>query len=74
MVFNFKVNSSAISKVSYNYITGILTLTFTSSDQKYNYGPVPAGEVVRMLKAPSVGKYYNKFIRNKYEMEKYNEA
>ena len=74
MVFNFKVNSSAISKVSYNYITGILTLTFTSSDQKYNYGPVPAGEVIHMLKAPSIGKHYNKFIRNKYEMEKYNEA
>ena len=54
MVFNFKVNSSAIHKVSYNAKTKILTLTFTSSDRAYDYGPIPAREVVQLMKAPSV--------------------
>ena len=58
MVFNFKVNSSAIHKVSYNAKTKILTLTFTSSDRAYDYGPIPAREVVQLMKAPSIGKHY----------------
>lgn len=69
MVFNFKVNSSAIHKVSYNAKTKILTLTFTSSDRAYDYGPVPAREVVQLMKAPSIGKHYNRYIRGHYEIE-----
>lgn len=69
MVFNFKVNSSAIRRVSYNIKTEILTLTFTSSDRTYDYGPVPAREVIQMMKAPSIGKYYNRYIRDQYKME-----
>ena len=71
MVFNFKVNSSAIRRVSYDIKTEILTLTFTSSDRTYNYGPVPAREVIQMMKAPSIGKYYNRYIRDQYKMEGY---
>lgn len=71
MVFNFKVNSSAIRRVSYDIKTEILTLTFTSSDRTYDYGPVPAREVIQMMKAPSIGKYYNKYIRNQYKIEGY---
>lgn len=69
MVFNFKVNSSAIRRVSYDIKTEILTLTFTSSDRTYDYGPVPAREVIKMMKAPSIGKYYNRYIRDQYKME-----
>ena len=69
MVFNFKVNSSAIRRVSYDIKTEILTLTFTSSDRTYDYGPVPAREVIQMMKAPSIGKYYNRYIRDQYKME-----
>ena len=69
MVFNFKVNSSAIRRVSYDIKTEILTLTFTSSDRTYDYGPVPAREVIQMMKAPSIGKYYNRYIRGHYEIE-----
>ena len=69
MVLNFKVNSSAIHKVSYNAKTKILTLTFTSSDRTYDYGPVPAREVVQLMKAPSIGKHYNRYIRGHYEIE-----
>ncbi len=71
MVFNFKVNSSAIRRVSYDIKTEILTLTFTSSDRTYDYGPVPAREVIQMMKAPSIGKYYNRYIRDQYKMEGY---
>lgn len=71
MVFNFKVNSSAIRRVSYDIKTEILTLTFTSSDRTYDYGPVPAREVIQMMKAPSIGKYYNRHIRDQYKMEGY---
>ena len=71
MVFNFKVNSSAIRRVSYDIKTEILTLTFTSSDRTYDYGPVPAREVIQMMKAPSIGKYYNKYIRDQYKIEGY---
>ena len=69
MVFNFKVNSSAIRRVSYDIKTEILTLTFTSSDRAYDYGPVPAHEVVQLMKAPSIGKHYNRYIRGHYEIE-----
>lgn len=69
MVFNFKVNSSAIRRVSYDIKTEILTLTFTSSDRTYDYGPVPAREVIQMMKAPSIGKYYNRYIRDQYKIE-----
>ena len=69
MVFNFKVSSSAIKKVSYNSTNNILTLTFTSSDREYDYGPVPAREVIQMMKAPSIGKYYNNYIRDQYRIE-----
>ena len=68
MVFNFKVNSSAIRKVSYDIKTKILTLTFTSGDRTYDYGPVPAREVIQMMKAPSIGKYYNRYIRDQYKI------
>lgn len=71
MVFNFKVNSSAIRRVSYDIKTEILTLTFTSSDRTYDYGPVPAREVIQMMKAPSIGKYYNRYIRDQYKIEGY---
>lgn len=71
MVFNFKVSSSAIKRVSYNSVNNILTLTFSSSEQTYDYGPVPAREVIQMMKAPSIGKYYNRYIRDQYKMEGY---
>ena len=28
-------------------------------------------EVIQMMKAPSIGKYYNRYIRDQYKMEGY---
>lgn len=57
-----KVNSSAISEVTYNYDTHVLTIQFVRGAE-YDYPEVPATEFKNLVSAPSVGKYYNAHIR-----------
>lgn len=64
--------SSAISHASYDMNTHTLTLTFTSSNQGYDYYEVPPRIVLGLKKAPSVGKYYNLNIRNQYNAKGVN--
>lgn len=58
-----KVNSSAISEVTYNYDTHILTIQFVRG-AKYDYPEVPPVEFEKLISAPSVGKYFNTTIKH----------
>lgn len=57
-----KVNSSAISEVSYDKETQILRIQFVRGAE-YDYPSVPECEFHNLVSAPSVGKYFNQFIK-----------
>lgn len=58
-----KVNSSAISQVSYDNETHILRIQFVRGAE-YDYPEVPEVEFEKLISAPSVGKYYNTTIKH----------
>lgn len=58
-----KVDSSAISKVTYDYNTKILTIQFVRGAE-YAYPGVPVTEFNNLISAPSVGKYFNAHIKH----------
>ena len=58
-----KVNSSAISEVTSNYDTHVLTIQFVRGAE-YDYPEVPAIEFKNLISAPSVGKYYNTHLQH----------
>lgn len=62
MIFSKAVSSSAIKKVAYNSKTKVLTIRF-NNNRDYDYPDVPREEVMGLLRADSVGKYYNQHIR-----------
>ena len=57
-----KVESSAISEVTYDYDTKTLTIQFVRGAE-YDYPNVPEEEFNNLVSAPSVGKYYNQHIK-----------
>lgn len=57
-----KVKSSAIAEVGYDKETGTLKIVFNSG-LEYEYPDFEEEKYKEMLKAPSIGKYYNKHIR-----------
>lgn len=59
------INSSAISFVDYNQTSRELTITFTSGGT-YTYYDVPPAIYTALLASNSKGRYYNKFIKDKY--------
>jgi hypothetical protein len=60
--------STVIKHFSYDSATSVLTVTFVSGNV-YHYKNVP-GKVYRSLKiAGSKGRYFNHFIRNKFDFE-----
>lgn len=61
-------HSSAIHCANYNLRSGTLTLTFNSNtDRHYDYYHVPAEVIIRMKQSNSVGAFYHKNIRGKYD-------
>lgn len=57
------VVSTAIRHVRYNTIERILTITFIQGAD-YDYYDVPEEEYYNLIKAPSIGKYFNKYIKS----------
>jgi hypothetical protein len=62
MLYQRKVESSAISAVLYDTDTKVLSITFKQG-RTYDYFDVPRKEVDNLVKAPSVGKYFNAHIK-----------
>jgi len=58
----YKVESSAINSVAYDNDTNILTIEFKQGAE-YDYPNVPLSEVIDLVNAPSVGKYFNTHIK-----------
>lgn len=62
MKISAKVHSSAISKIEYDDESKELSVTFTSGGT-YDYPGVPESEVMNLIKADSVGRYFHSHIR-----------
>ena len=62
MFEKIKVNSTAISEVSYDKETKILRIQFARGAE-YDYPNVPEIEFKNLVSAPSVGKYFNQHIK-----------
>lgn len=60
-----KVNSSALLEIEYNDDKELL-VKFTSS-REYVYFDVPKSKFEKMIKSDSVGRFFNKEIKNNYE-------
>ena len=59
------VDSAALASI--RYAGGRLYLKFHTSDTVYVYRRVPAELVRRFLRAESLGAFYNRYIRGKYQ-------
>lgn len=59
------VHSSAIRAVGYDGDT--LAVLFHTSDTIYTHPRVPFSVYLGLMRAESMGSYYNKFIRGKYK-------
>lgn len=62
------VVSSQLKEVEYDTETSILTVTFMQ-DKKYEYKDVPADVFRELIEADSIGSYFNKNIKSKYEFK-----
>jgi len=49
----------------------VLSIIFKTNGSHYNYKNVPKKVAEELVTAESVGKYFNKNIKNKYEFEIY---
>lgn len=63
------VKSSNIYSVDYDEGTMILRVVFNNGS-KYDYYSVPRSAYSNLTTAPSVGKYLNEWIKNKYKCKK----
>lgn len=58
------VSSSSIRAVGYNGST--LAVLFHTSDTVYEHPGVPLSVFLGLMRAESMGAYYNRFIRGRY--------
>lgn len=65
------VDSSNIAAIDYEDSIDRLRIYFHSG-YAYEYFGVPAHTVEQFLKAPSVGRYFIKYIRDAYSYQKVN--
>ena len=64
-------DSDLIRGVGYNPYNGTLRLKLAGNDiEYYDYRDVPARYHAGLIEADSMGGYYNRFIKNRYEMVK----
>jgi hypothetical protein len=59
------VNSSSIRAVGYDGCT--LAVQFHTSDTIYSHSGVPYSVYAGLMQASSMGGYYNRYIRGKYQ-------
>lgn len=62
-------NSTNLAESLYKDTTGELFVTFKGNTQ-YAYKGVPANLYEEFLAAPSAGKFFNEYIKNKFEWKK----
>ncbi len=63
------VKSSNLKSVGYDKSVGILEIEFNNGGI-YQYSKVPENIFHELMKAPSHGKYFLRFIRDKYPTKK----
>lgn len=61
------VRSSAISAVGYDPSTGRMKIRFTSQGTIYDFCGVPQHIYDGLMNAASIGTYYDRFIRDRYQ-------
>ena len=61
------VTSSAIKSIGYNEDKQILEVEIVDTGRVYKYFIVPLEEYMDFLDAKSLGEYYNRVIKEKYE-------
>ncbi|MBI1176018.1 KTSC domain-containing protein [bacterium] len=59
------VDSKAIAAVGYDGRT--LAVVFHTSDTVYEHSGVPPSVYRELMNAPSIGRYYSKYIRGHYK-------
>jgi len=59
------VSSSAIRQIGYDKSTQMLGIVFDGGNSG-QYSGVPIDVYNEFIKAPSIGKYFNQFIKDKY--------
>ena len=62
------VNSSAIITISYSYDDNRLSVTFVNG-KTYVFDKVQRSEFIGLKYAESIGKYFNRHIKNNYNYE-----
>jgi hypothetical protein len=61
------VESSALRSVGYDEENQILEVEILETGRVYQYQNVPINEYIAFIQAPSIGWYYNKMIKERYE-------
>ena len=61
------VDSSAISAVGYDPVSGRLRIQFTHNGAYCDFCRVPEHIYYGLMSAPSIGAYYNNHIRDHYQ-------
>jgi hypothetical protein len=61
------VKSSALKSVGYNEEKKLLEVEILETGRVYQYKEVPLEEYMSFIEAPSLGIYYNKIIKDRYE-------
>jgi len=61
------VESTAIKSIGYNEDKKLLEVEILETGRIYKYFDVPLEEYLDFLEAKSLGEYYNRVIKEKYE-------
>ncbi len=61
------VESTAIKSIGYNEDKKLLEIEILDTGRIYKYFDVPLEEYLDLLDAKSLGEYYNRVIKEKYE-------
>lgn len=64
-----RVNSSDIQSVGYDSSARLLEIEFHSGGI-YQYSTVPANIYHELMSAPSHGRYFHRYIRNRYPTQR----
>jgi hypothetical protein len=61
------VESTAIKSIGYNEDKNILEVEILETGRIYKYFDVPLEKYLDLMEAKSLGEYYNRVIKEKYE-------